>query len=981
MIPDQPSRLGRDILHIFEELPDYYLILSKELTILTASNAYVQLTGKSRETITGKYLFNVFPQHPDWARDTDGGIYESLQQVLKTGLPHELDMTRFDVPDAQGQLQERYWKTSNKPVLGASGEIEYIIHKTAEVTETILAERQLLDSLETERKAAAHAERLTRQMELLFNEIPAQIAIVTGPEMVYEYLNPQYKRELFPNRDILGLPLQIAIPEVINEPIYNILYGVFNTGQTHTDNEIYIPLADGPGLPLRDHYFNLVYQPLKNELGEITGVISFKYEVTELVMARKRLEHNEQELFALNEELAQANEEILSSNEELASSNEELKTTNEELQEAHISLIEMTEALEERVKERTIALLWAQKESETQRDRLRRLFMQAPAGICILDGPNLVYELINPPYQKLLPGRKVLGKPIFDALPELKDQPIAAILQEVYATGKPYEGHELHVPLTNSEGLLEDRYFNFIYQARHDRTGTVDGIMVFAFDVTEMVNNRKKEQENENRFRFLLNAIPQQVWTAGPDGALDYVNEIVCRDFGDSSEEIVGHGWQNYIHPDDLQGCLKQWLAALKNGTEYMVEFRLKFADGNYYWHLARAVPLIEDGQIKLWLGTNTNIEVQKNNEQQKDEFLSIASHELKTPLTSIKAFNQLMNRINDPEKIRDFITKSTGHIKRLEKLISDLLDVTRINAGKMAYDIHPFSFDQMLRESIESIQMTAPDHEIILHENAAVEYKGDRLRLEQVVNNFLSNAVKYSPQGKQVIVNSKIEFGNLVVSVQDFGIGIEQQHLTRLFERYFRIDNTAMRFEGLGLGLFISAEILIRHKGSFWIESSPGSGSIFYFRLPLSPDSQPPVNLDKDFVYENEHIRVEYNQLQRRIEADWRGFQNQETVQTGCLKMLDMVKINKAALLLNDNTHVQGSWSEAAEWVGQEFFPMLEQAGVSHIAWIYSPSTFSQMAAQKSVDVAVGNIVTQFFMEREGAIAWLDSKLSAIDG
>lgn len=973
MTPDQLSLPDKDILQIFEELPDYYLILSNDLTIITASNAYVWLTGKSRQEMAGKNLFDIFPRHPDWAKNADGGIHFSLQKVLETNLPHELEVIRFDVPGADGQLQERYWKTSNKPVLNASGEIKYIIHKTADVTESVLAEKHLRDSLETERKAAAHAEKVTRQMELLFNEIPAQIAIVTGQDMVYEYLNPQYKRELFPNRDILGLPLAVALPEVIGTPIYKILYEVFNTGKTHIDNEIYIPLADAPNAPLRDHYFNLVYQPMKNERGEITGVISFKYEVTELVIARKKLEENERELFALNQELARANEDIMASNEELASSNEELKTTNEELQEAHLSLIEMTEALEERVKERTIELLWAQKDSETQRDRLRRLFMQAPAGICIMNGPDFIYELINPPYQKLIPGRNVLGKPIFEALPELRDQPIAAILQKVYETGQTYEGHEQNVPLTNPDGVLEDRYFNFIYQARHNKEGLIDGIMVFAFDVTESVNNRKKELENENRFRFLLNAIPQQVWTAGPDGTLDYVNEIVSRDFGDPSEQIVGSGWQDYIHPDDLSGCLKQWRAALKNGAEYMTEFRLKFADGNYRWHLARAVPLIEDGQIKLWLGTNTNIEVQKNNEQQKDEFLSIASHELRTPLTSIKAFNQLMDRINDPEKVKGFIHKSTGHIRRLEKLINDLLDVTRINAGKMIYDMHPFSFDQMLQESVENIQMTAPDHTIVLQENAPLTYVGDKMRLEQVINNFLSNAVKYSPYGKRVIVNSKVEYGNLVVSVQDFGIGIEQQHLNRLFERYFRIDNTAMRFEGLGLGLFISADILTRHKGSFWIESSPGLGSTFYFRLPLSDENNISVNLDEEFIYEDDSVRIEYNSRHHRIEAHWRGFQNQETIQRGWLKMLDMVKRSNATLILNDNTYVQGSWSEAAEWVGQEFFPMLEAAGVNHIAWIYSPSTFSQMAAQKSVDVATCHVVTQFFMDRESAIIWLD--------
>lgn len=949
------------MLRIFEELPDYYLILSKELKIITASNAYVKLTGKSREQMFDKYLLDVFPQHVN--NDDDGEILTSLKHVLNTKRAHAVNVTRFDAPDMHGHVRERHWKTSHTPVLNPNGEIDYIIHKTIEVTDATMAERKLLRTIETEKRAAANANRLRQQMERLFEDIPAQIAIVSGPDMVYDYINPQYEKELFPNRNILGLPLHVALPEVIGSPIYNILYKVYNTGKTHKENEICIQLADRPGEQPIDHYFNLVYQPLKDDGGNITGVISFKYEVTELVKARKKLEENEQDLYHINEELAQANKEIIASNEKLLITNEELKQT-------HRSLIDMAQQLEDRVKMRTTELMWSQKETEAQRDVLRRLFMQAPAGICIFNGPDFVYELINPPYQELVPKRELLGKPLFEALPELKGQPVENIIREVYDTGKTYEGIELNVPLINEDGKLEDRYFNFIYQARYNAAQKIDGIMVYAFDVTEMVLNRKREQANENRFRFLLNAIPQQVWTAKPDGTLDYVNEVVSADFGDNADKVVSNGWQKYVHPDDLVPYLKKWVSSLQNNEEYLVEFRLKFADGQYHWHLGRAVPLIENGQISMWLGTNTNIDIQKNNEQKKDEFLSIASHELKTPLTSIKAFNQLMGRINDPEKVKGFINKSTQHISRLEKLITDLLDVTRINAGKMRYDMQPFNFGQMVKESIESAQLAAPDHHIVLQANADIEFTGDRLRLEQVINNFLNNAVKYSPNGKQIIVNSKLEQDSLVVSVQDFGIGIEQQHLSQLFDRYYRIDNTAMRFEGLGLGLYISADILKRHYGSFWIESEINKGSTFYFRLPVT-HTKISVELS-NIPLTHEYAEISYNAVKNWIEANWKGFQTIETIQNGCLSMLPLIASHPTKYILNDNTLVQGSWSEASEWVGKEFFPILEKAGVSHIAWIYSSSAFSQLAAQKTANVAIGNIITQFFTDRKSAEKWL---------
>ncbi len=341
--------------------------------------------------------------------------------------------------------------------------------------------------------------------------------------------------------------------------------------------------------------------------------------------------------------------------------------------------------------------------------------------------------------------------------------------------------------------------------------------------------------ESESRFRFMLNAIPQQVWTAKPNGELDYVNKVVCDNFGQTVQSIIGHGWQAFIHPDDLPGCLQKWLAALETGSEYVVEFRLLFVDGVYRWHLGRATPLIEDGKIKLWLGTNTNIDLQKDNEQKKDEFLSIASHELKTPLTTIKAFNQLMQKTTDIGKMTRFAAKSSEPISRLERLISDLLDVTKLNAGRLNYNIAPFNFQQMVSNCVETVQLTAPTHQIHFHGNADIDFVGDNFRLEQVMVNFLTNAIKYSPGQNNIIVKCHNENDSIFVSVQDFGIGIAEDQVDKLFDRYFRIDQTAMRYEGLGLGLYISSNIIQRHGGKFWIESKKGEGSTFHFSLPLN--------------------------------------------------------------------------------------------------------------------------------------------------
>jgi len=221
--------------------------------------------------------------------------------------------------------------------------------------------------------------------------------------------------------------------------------------------------------------------------------------------------------------------------------------------------------------------------------------------------------------------------------------------------------------------------------------------------------------------------------------------------------------------------------------------------------------------------------------EAKKDEFFNMVSHEFKTPLTNIKAINQLLEqKTNKTDQIYPFITNANNSIKRLEKLIEDLLDVTKINSGQIDLNIAAFHFSDALTNSIANVQLISPNHNILLENSIDALYTGDQFRIEQVLINLLNNAIKYSPDANKVLVKAKTEDNHIKVSVQDFGIGIAKEDIDQLFQRFYRVSKTAMSYQGVGLGLYIASEIVKKHQGTFSIESEPGKGSSFCFSLPL---------------------------------------------------------------------------------------------------------------------------------------------------
>lgn len=222
--------------------------------------------------------------------------------------------------------------------------------------------------------------------------------------------------------------------------------------------------------------------------------------------------------------------------------------------------------------------------------------------------------------------------------------------------------------------------------------------------------------------------------------------------------------------------------------------------------------------------------------EAKKDEFFNMVSHEFKTPLTNIKAIHQLLEKKTDKtDKIYPFLANGSNSIKRLEKLIADLLDVTKINSGQIDLNIAAFYFADALTNSIANVELTAHHHEIILENSVELLYTGDQFRIEQVLINLLTNAIKYSPGAGQIIISAELTKKHIVVTVKDFGIGIAKEDIDHLFQRFFRVSKTALQYQGVGLGLYIAAEIVKKHQGTFLIESELGKGSSFSFSLPLN--------------------------------------------------------------------------------------------------------------------------------------------------
>lgn len=349
---------------------------------------------------------------------------------------------------------------------------------------------------------------------------------------------------------------------------------------------------------------------------------------------------------------------------------------------------------------------------------------------------------------------------------------------------------------------------------------------------------RRKQAQKELRSKIdylhtLLESLPQIAFTCDNLGNIDFVNG---RWFQFSDDAIIFPP----TYPGD-RPIAAELQASLQSGEPLEMEVRLKKRTcDEYSYQLLRVWPILENGESN-WVGTFTDIDAQKRAEKEKDEFLSIASHELKTPLTSIKAYMQLLDRklrLEEESAEAKYVHRVQGQVDKLNSLISDLLDLSKIDNGKLVINKKVFPLEHMVRSAVDSIVQTHDQGNMILYRQGDISdllVYGDEIRLEQVLVNFLTNAYKYAAGTEKVIVDCSIVGDAVKISVTDFGIGIPVEKQADVFEKFYRVEETSFDFQGLGIGLYICAEIIRSHQGTIAVESEGGQGATFYFTLPLN--------------------------------------------------------------------------------------------------------------------------------------------------
>jgi len=347
----------------------------------------------------------------------------------------------------------------------------------------------------------------------------------------------------------------------------------------------------------------------------------------------------------------------------------------------------------------------------------------------------------------------------------------------------------------------------------------------------------KKLAEGEKRtLQFLADLIPEMIWTANPEGEIDYINQRFMHYFNLPEKSFSLDIILSRIYAEDRNKFISGWKAKIQSGQDLYIELQLENGRQEYEWHLVKAIPYRnEDNQITKWFGSCTNINEHKRALKQKDDFMSIASHELKTPITSLMGTLQLLDRMkNDPSpKMQpNLIERANKNIRKINSLVGELLNVSQLNEGQLHLKKTTFNVSELITNSCNHVR-TEGVFEVVIKGDEKLEIFADESRLEQVLINFVNNAVKYAPNSKQIVISFEQQPDEVKFCVTDKGPGIPQEKLPHLFDRYFRVDSSGSQYSGLGLGLYICAEIIRKHEGRYGVDSQLGDGTTFWFTLP----------------------------------------------------------------------------------------------------------------------------------------------------
>lgn len=631
---------------------------------------------------------------------------------------------------------------------------------------------------------------------------PYPIYLILGPELIVAVANAATLHAWGKDKSVIGKTFGDAIPELRDQPFEGLLHQVMQTKEAYyAVNDRATFIIDGQ---VKVAYFTFSYQPLLDDEGNSIGVLCYATDVTGLVNSIDQIKELSEQAVLANEKLAVINMELESSNNELAEANRELTNS--------YHLLELSEL------------------------RFRNLILQAPFSICVIRAKDLIVTDVNDRYLNLVgkQRKQVDMRVIWEGVPEAADA-FAPVMQNVISSREAFSAKEAEVFLIRN-GVSEQVFIDFTFEPVVDLAGDVSAIMVVGIDVSEKVNARKAIEEVEERIRLAIDAADigtfEYRFSSGTLVTSPRFDHILGLKPHATREDVL-----NRYHPDD-RNLSDLAYAEAKNTGKIFYEARLICEDKSIKWLRYQAKVYFDgNGNMQRTLGTVIDITEYKALQQQKDDFISIASHELKTPITSLKASLQLLVRMREnpnPVLFPKLLNQATRSMDKISELVDDLLNVSKMNQGQVALKKEKFVIAEMLDKSYSHFRHSLV-HKLDLKGDLDLMVFADEHRVEQIMVNLVNNAIKYAPESHYILLEVEKQNDFVRISVSDNGPGIPKEKLPHLFDRYYRADYSGKQVSGLGLGLYICADIVYRHGGQIGVESEIGSGSKFWFTLPLN--------------------------------------------------------------------------------------------------------------------------------------------------
>lgn len=477
-------------------------------------------------------------------------------------------------------------------------------------------------------------------------------------------------------------------------------------------------------------------------------------------------------------------------------------------------------------------------------ENLVRILMQAPAGVAYLKGAPLVFEIVNNRYLEMVDkGDFIKGKPLREAFAEL-EEPTKKIFEDVFSTGKAFSAREFPATI-NRLGGTEIVYFDFSAERINDPYGNPEGVVIFAYDVTEQVILKRAVEQNASQILLINESVPQVIWTADAHGFLNYTNAR-WTEYSSSTNPAE---WIKYVHPEDVERVNKIWSKSIETGAPYETEFRLLRQDGIYHWFLVRASPVRdENGAITKWYGSCTDIEAHRKiltelelERELRDQFVSMLTHDLRNPLSAAKVSAQIIRRTaTESEKISNTAGRIVDNINRANKLIENLLDANKIKAGgKLQLEINEVRLNSLVEDVLIDLATVHGDRFEVKASSEVINGHWSSEGIRRIMENLCINAVKYGDERTPIEVRLEENSGNVKIAVHNYGNAIPEEDQKKLFDPYQRtVDVAQGTITGWGLGLTLVRGVAEAHGGMVEVKSVAGDGTTFTVLIPL--DSRP---------------------------------------------------------------------------------------------------------------------------------------------